>query len=143
MKRIPVCLAAMAVALFWAADGQAANDSDEYLAKQQPYLRVPLSGRLPNSFEKLSGSLVLNDYDLSCGLPKNFVRIADQKKFPDSQKLAGHLGNSFTKISVSLPDRTDTDDIARCGISNEVKLSGQLGTSFLKIASQYPTPAGD
>lgn len=143
MKRIPAYLAAAAVALFWAADGRAANDPDEYLARQQPYLRVPVAGRLPTSFQKLSGSLVLNDYDLSCDLPKNFLRIAEELNYPDSQKLAGRLGNSFTRIAVSLPERTNTDDIARFNIYNRVPLSGRLGTSFLKIASQYPTPAGD
>jgi len=143
MKRIPACLAAAAVALFCAAGARAANDPDDYLAAQHPYLRVPLSSRLPTSFAKLSGSLPLNDYDLSRDLPKNFLRIGEEMKYPDSRTLAGRLSNSFEKISVSLPERTNTDDVARFNIYNRVPLSGQLPHSFLKIASQYPTPAGN
>ena len=53
---------------------------------------------------------------------------------------SGHLPNSFVKISASLPERADTDDVARYGLNPQVKISGQLPHSFLKISSQYPTP---
>ena len=76
MKRIPAYLAAAAVALFWAADARAANDPDEFIAAQRPYLRDPVSARLPNSYVKLSANLPLNEYDLSSNLPTSFLRIA-------------------------------------------------------------------
>jgi hypothetical protein len=143
MKRIPACLAAAAVALFCAAGARAENDPDDYLAAQHPYLRVPLSSRLPTSFAKLSGSLPLNDYDLSRDLPKNFLRIGEELKYPDHRVISGALPNSFEKISVSLADRPDNDEIARFGISNQVPLSSRLPSSFMKIATQYPTSPGN
>jgi hypothetical protein len=140
MKRLPAYLAAAAMALFWAANGRAANDSDDYISGQWPYLKVPVSGRLPNSFEKLSISLPLNDYDFSCELPKNFLRIAEELKYPDSQKISGVVPNSFEKISCFLPERPDTDDMARYGLNTQVTISTQLPNSFLKISTQYPSP---
>ena len=139
MKRIPAYLAAAAVALFWAADGRAQNASDESIAAEGPYLRVPLSGRLPNSFVKLSADLPLSGFDSSDNLPKSFLHISEELKWPNSQKAAGFLPNSFVKISVSLPERMNTDNIGRYGLNQEVKISGQLPHSFLKISSQYPT----
>ena len=106
--------------------------------EQRPYLRVPLSGRLPNSFDKLSGNLTLNDFDFSGDLPKSFLRIAEELRYPDYQKIAGHLRNSFTKISASLPERTDTDDVAQFNIYNRVPLSGQLGTSLRRSPRSIP-----
>ena len=80
MKRIPAYLAAAAVALFWAADGRAQNDPDDSIAERRPYLRIPLSGHLPNSFVKLSADLPLNEFDLSDNLPKNFLHISEELK---------------------------------------------------------------
>jgi hypothetical protein len=140
MKRIPAYLAAAVVALCWAADGRAANDPDEAIAAELPYLRVPTSGRLPNSFDKLSGHLPMSEFDFSGNLPKSFLRISEELNHPDCQNISGALPNSFLKISAHLPERLDTEDVARYGLNEQMKLSDQLPHSFLKIGSQYPTP---
>jgi len=141
MKRLSAYLAA-ATALFWAAGAWGANDSDDYLSELLPYTRnLTLSTHLPNSFEKLSNSLPLNDYDLSTEVPKSFLRISEELGFIDYRKLAGTVPNSFEKIGGSLPERSDMDAIARYGLNTQVKLSTELPTSFLKISGQYPAPA--
>jgi hypothetical protein len=140
MKRIPAYLAAAVVALFWAADGRAANDPDETIAAELPYLNVPTSGRLPNSFEKLSSHLPLSEFGFSGDLPKSFLHIAAELNYLDFQNIAGPLPNSFLKISAHLPERLDTEDVARYGLNEQVQLSDHLPNSFLKISSQYPTP---
>lgn len=140
MKRLSAYLAA-AMALLWAAGGWAANDSDDYLSELLPYTRnLPLSAHLPNSFEKLSIGLPLNDVELSTDLPKSFLRISEELGFIDYRKLAGTVPNSFEKIGGSLPERSDMDAIARYGLNTQVKLFTHLPTSFLKISAQYPAP---
>jgi hypothetical protein len=139
MKRLAAYLAA-AVALFWAADGRAANDPDEYISGQRPSLHIPVSARRPNSLEKLSARLPLNEFDLSRNRPRGFLRIAEELKYPDSQKISKVRPNSFEKISGSLPERTNTDELARYGLNRQVTISGHRPPSFLKIGSQYPTP---
>ncbi len=140
MKRIPAYLAAAAVALFWAADGRAQNAPDDFIASHSPYLRVPIAGHLPTSFVKLRSSLIPNEFDLSTNLPKSFVRIAEELRFSGTTTIAGSLPNSFVKIRASLPELTDSEDVAKFGVTPRVKLSDQLPASHLKISGQYPTP---
>jgi hypothetical protein len=139
MKRIPAYLAAVVMALFWAADGRAANDPDETIAAELPTLNVPTSGRLPNSFDKLSSHLPMSEFDFSGDLPKSFLHIAEELNHPDGQNICEALPNSFLKISARLPERPDTEDVAKYGLNEQLKLSDHLPNSFLKIGSQYPT----
>jgi hypothetical protein len=139
MKRIPAYLAAAVMALFWAADGRAANDPDETIATELPILNVPISGRLPNSFDKLSSHLPVSEFDFSGDLPKSFLHIAEELNHPDGQNICEALPNSFLKISARLPERPDTEDVAKYGLNEQVNLSDHLPNSFLKIGSQYPT----
>jgi hypothetical protein len=140
MKRIPIYFAAAAVALFWAAGGQAANAPDDAISQTRPLLRVPFSGHLPNSFFKLSTSLPLKEFEFSGSKPKSFLHIAGEFSYTDGVHMAGNRPNSYTRISTHLPERLFTDDLAQYGFDRKTKTSGRLPHSYLKIGSQYPTP---
>ena len=140
MKRTPVYLAAVVVALFWAAGGRAANQPDEAIASERPYLRVPTSGQRPNSYTRLSTHLPLKEFDFSGTKPTSFLRIGGEFYPSDSRSIAGSRPNSYTRISTRRPEPLNTDDLAEYGLDRQLKVSGKLPHSYLNISSQYPTP---
>jgi hypothetical protein len=141
MKRTVAYLAAV-VSLFWAAGGRAQNLPDDAISAERPLLRIPASGRRPNSLVKLSVNLPLNDFDLSGHRPKDFLRISAELPYGDLRQAAGFRPNSLVKLSAFRPELVD-NDVARYGFDPHVTLSGHLPYSFLKISSQYPSSNGN